>query len=170
MYRVLVSAFATALLTSPCWAAWQGIEWGTTLDQVLEQNASIRRATDKEAKGKSIKNRGQALAVTNYETSKLSTIGYFLFQEGRLSAVSLELKDRDAAGLAQSLLRDQYGPVAREEKDYSPNTGCTTTLLSWRDAKHGNNVLFRSWDCPDTGKGSYSILYSPILEPAETGL
>ena len=167
----LISMLVALFVAVPAHAGWRHLDWWISVEDVLaDEKLNARAASLQEAEDFSYAAHGDAKAVAHYATPDFATVAYLLFRENELSGVALDLGDRDTALVARARLRDQYGATSQQSSDFSRNTGCTTTTLQWRDEQRGNNVLFRSWDCQDEGYGSYVILYTPIVGPADTGL
>ncbi len=155
-------------LVAPAAADWQYTKWGDSSTQVLTHtDKGVRTATAAETKDNSIAVVGEALAVAPYKTPDAAPVAWFYFRKDRLVGVRLVFKTLDEAMAIQNRLNSQYG-VSPNASDQM-KADCRDIKSDWMDRERGNMVSYNAHFCT-FGDFRASLMYKPVLTPAETGL
>lgn len=102
---------ALVLATSPALADWQYTKWGMTPEQVVAASKGAATATTDEERRQFSTTDGKSVALVKarYTSGSYQFDVHFLFDDGKLSLVSLNLDESDE-GLLAGDLTAKYGP------------------------------------------------------------
>ena len=152
-------AVVAVILSVPARADWQYTKWGMSSEDLyaLEQGKILKTSPSEET-GQSNPYIGRAKLKTSYKAGEIAYTAYFLFNNDKLAAVSLNPEEPRQSQRVKSQLESTHGvPISTVQ------LGHGITITKWRDLTKGDMVWFLS-----VGE-NYSIRYCPIISDTAGG-
>jgi hypothetical protein len=172
MVRTTAALMAVLLTASAAQADWQFTKWGMSEAELTAISENIEPTTPAERSGMSNPYVGTALYRSGYTAMDVKFTAYYIFDAGKLAAVSLKPVDLENWPKVNIALDQIYGPPV-EDKSKRESGGtmfCSTVDKKWRDEREKNIVTAFGLSCNRGGNNFFSIKYMPILSAGRNGL